>query len=122
MTLCHYSLVVDKITENLPTAPVNVSALPQLKCLRLADESFGTPGRIDALIGAALFPHLLLPGVINTQGMPPAVDTVLGYVLMGSVPALHASSVSPLVNCCITQHDMRVIDRELIIYCRSFGI
>lgn len=92
---CKYnisSFVVDKITDNLPTVLVDVTALPFIQGLPLADESFAKPGPIDALIGASIFPHLLIPGVINYNhnncSAPSAINTVLGYVIMGSVPVL----------------------------------
>lgn len=95
------SLVVDEITDNLPTAPVDISALPYLQGLPLADESFGTPGRIDVLIGASLFPHLLLPRVVSSNSSaPPAVQTVLGYVIMGTVPALPTRRNKASLACC----------------------
>ncbi|XP_063837160.1 uncharacterized protein LOC135086304 [Ostrinia nubilalis] len=69
--------------------------------LPLADESFGTPGRIDVLIGASLFPHLLLPRVVSSNSSaPPAVQTVLGYVIMGSVPTLPARRNKTSLACC----------------------
>ncbi|KAL0860149.1 hypothetical protein ABMA27_010456 [Loxostege sticticalis] len=95
------SLVVDEINDNLPTAPVDISALSYLQGLPLADESFGTPGRIDVLIGASLFPHLLLPRVVSSNSSaPPAVQTVLGYVIMGTVPALPTRRNKASLACC----------------------
>lgn len=107
------SLVVDKITEFLPTAPVDMAAMPQLKGLPLADSSFGTPGGIDALLGASLFPHFLLPGTVNLPGIPPVIETVLGYVLMGSAPAIHVSNALPIVNCCIVQYENESQPRQV---------
>lgn len=93
------SLMVDKITDNLPTALVDISKLPHLKNIPLADCSFATPNKIDALIGASLFPHLLLPNVIEGGSLaPPAIETVLGYVIMGSVPTVQARAAS--LTCC----------------------
>ncbi|KAL4720233.1 hypothetical protein ACJJTC_001462 [Scirpophaga incertulas] len=100
-------LVVDNITDYLPTTTVDIAALPYLQGLPLADESFGKPGKIDMLIGADLFSHLLLPGIINSNcSAPPAIRTVLGYVVMGTVPALpvaYNNNNLSLAHCCIVE-------------------
>ncbi|CAG9133315.1 unnamed protein product [Plutella xylostella] len=95
------SLVVDKITDNLPTAYVDSTALPYLNKIALADDHFATPNKIDVLIGASLFPHLILPDDVVSSGPsgPPAIHTVLGYVLMGVVPAL-AARPACVTSCC----------------------
>lgn len=96
-------LVVDQITDSLPSAVIDTSVLSHLHDLPLADETFGTPNKIDILIGAPLFVHLLLPDVTHpsddTQA-PQALRTVLGYIVMGSVPTLF--SRQPLT-CCLVQ-------------------
>lgn len=83
-------LVVDRITDDLPTVPVNNAAFTHIKSLQLADSSFANPAPVDVLLGASIFPHLLMPGKVhsNVHGIPPAIQTVLGYILMGSAPAL----------------------------------
>ncbi|XP_073967102.1 uncharacterized protein [Choristoneura fumiferana] len=83
-------LVVDRITDNLPTVPVNVSMLSHISSLPLADESFASPASVDVLLGASIFPHLLLPNMVHSSvpDIPPAIQTVLGYIMMGSVPAV----------------------------------
>lgn len=107
------ALLVDKITDNLPSAPVNVSALPFLQGLPLADDRFAAPGQIDVLVGAAVFPHLLLPGVIRSNSTaPPAIQTVLGYVIMGTVPALPTRESVSLA-CCSTTSTCERIDTLL---------
>lgn len=98
------ALIVDRITSELPSVPIDETALPHLRSLPLADEMFATPGPIEALIGASLFPHLLLPGmIINTQcnKIPPVIKTVLGFVVVGSLPTLQSKqNVPDLVSCC----------------------
>lgn len=82
------SLMVDRITDTLPSAPVDISAFSHLRSLPLADGNFATPGPVDLLIGSSLFPHLLMPGIVHSRfsNIPPAIQTVLGFVIMGSVP------------------------------------
>lgn len=95
------SLIVDQITESLPTALIDTSALSYLNEIPLADSAFATPNKIDILIGASLFPHLLLRDVIKSDdpSAPPAIETVLGYIIMGSVPTL-CNREAPLTACC----------------------
>lgn len=98
-------LVVEKVTDLLPTAVIDTSGLSHLKNLPLADASFGVPTRIDALIGASLFPHLLLPDVhaSRTTSTPVALRTVLGYVLLGSAPTIPTVNVNAALTCCLVQ-------------------
>lgn len=99
-------LVVDQVTDFLPTAVVDTSVLSHLTGLPLADESFGIPNKIDALIGASLFPHLLLPDVVHAPhdaSAPPALRTVLGYVIMGSVPTIPTLQTNQALTCCLVQ-------------------
>lgn len=100
------SLVVDQITDLLPTAVADTSVLSHLSGLPLADMNFGTPCKIDALIGASLFPHLLLPGIVHApHGLPapPALNTVLGYVIMGTIPAVPTLKSHTALVCCFAQ-------------------
>ncbi|XP_031331474.1 uncharacterized protein LOC116162080 [Photinus pyralis] len=87
-------LVVDKIADQLPTSQVDLSVLTYIKKVPLADDEFHVPGKVDGIIGAHLFAQLLgsqrITGPPNT---PLAIETKLGYVLMGCAPV-----VSPIDN------------------------
>ncbi|KOB67197.1 putative bel12 ag transposon polyprotein [Operophtera brumata] len=98
-------LVVDRITDDLPTVPVNAAAFTHIKTLQLADSTFATPASVDILLGASIFPHLLMPGKVhsNVHGIPPAIQTVLGYILMGAAPALLPPGSTSA--CCATVQD-----------------
>nr|XP_034840388.1 uncharacterized protein LOC117996438 [Maniola hyperantus] len=100
-------LVVDTVTDKLPTAVVDTSVLSHLKGIPLADESFGVPDKIDALIGASLFPHLLLPDDVHTSrrdsSMPVALRTVLGLVYMGNAPTIPTVNTHSALTCCFVQ-------------------
>ncbi|XP_059059128.1 uncharacterized protein LOC131852480 [Achroia grisella] len=108
------ALVVDRITDSLPSVPVNTAAFSHIKNLPLADGEFAIPSNIDVLIGSSIFPHLLLPGIVHSKhrNIPPAIQTVLGFVIMGSVPTFNSASPnSALLNtayttsCCSVIHD-----------------
>lgn len=101
------SLVVDRITDDLPTASIDISALPYVNKITLADDTFATPNKIDVLIGASLFPHLILPdGVSLGPSSATAIHTVLGYVLMGDVPAFVDRPACVTSCCAIAQEPM----------------
>ncbi|XP_052759354.1 uncharacterized protein LOC128202583 [Galleria mellonella] len=108
------ALVVDRITDSLPSVTVNTAAFSHIKNLPLADGEFAIPSNIDVLIGSSIFPHLLLPGIVHSKhrNIPPAIQTVLGFVVMGSVPTFNSESPnSALLNtayttsCCSVIHD-----------------
>lgn len=90
-------LIVDQITDALPRAVVGTSVLSHLRNLPLADETFGTPNKIDILIGTPHFAHLLLHDDVTSA--PQASRTVLGYVIMGSVPTLFSLQA---LTCCLS--------------------
>lgn len=82
-------IVVDNITEKLPTTNINTLSLNYLNNVSLADESWNIPGDIDVILGAQLFPNLLLTGRITPPSnliAPQALETTLGYILIGEVP------------------------------------
>lgn len=97
------SLVVDKITERLPTVSVDVSHLSNFKNLPLADDTYSVSGPIQILVGASIFPHLLLSRKVQGQSShysPLALETVLGYVIIGDAPA-RVNSYENVSYCCI---------------------
>ncbi|XP_063236126.1 uncharacterized protein LOC134538623 [Bacillus rossius redtenbacheri] len=63
---------------------VSPSVRKAVSSLKLADPSFDTPGPIDLLIGADVFPLLVTGG--SMEGPPVALDSVFGWILMGRVP------------------------------------
>nr|XP_049692272.1 uncharacterized protein LOC126053679 [Helicoverpa armigera] len=81
------ALVVDCITDNLPSHFVDTSTVQHLFELPLADPLWHIPGEVELLLGAKLFPYLLLNNKIISPTAPSAIETVFGYILMGEVPA-----------------------------------
>ncbi|KAI5735483.1 hypothetical protein M8J77_018916 [Diaphorina citri] len=107
-------LVVDTITDKLPSAPVqmNSDALRHLRHLNLSDDSFGTPGEIQGLIGAALYPYLLIPGqVLGDPPGPIALNTTLGYVVVGAAPVFDNLSTKPFCGFVQTQNLETLVQR-----------
>lgn len=103
------ALVVDHITDQLPTACIDTSHMKYLASVPLADDTFNTPGDIEMLIGAQLFTKLLLPGrirsVSNVSSVngPDAVQTTLGFVMMGEAPATRAQGIKTVAFCAISE-------------------
>ncbi|XP_044729531.1 uncharacterized protein LOC123292882 [Chrysoperla carnea] len=80
-------LVIDKITNQLPSTNIDITSFEHLKDLCLADETFHVPSTIHGIIGASMFAQLLgTAKVIGPSLSPIAVHTPLGYVVMGEVP------------------------------------
>ncbi|KAJ8952361.1 hypothetical protein NQ318_017255 [Aromia moschata] len=87
-------LLVDKITDQLPSCRVYSDSLSHFRNLPLADDTFDRPGKIDGVIGADLFPLLLGKNKIKgSMGSPIGIGTSLGYVVMGSVPTFSNSEI-----------------------------
>lgn len=79
-------LILSKISENVPSAFVNISSLDIPPHIRLADPCYNTPGPIDILLGAGLFYRLLSSGQISLGPQQPVLQkTCLGWVISGPV-------------------------------------
>jgi len=78
-------LIVPHITHYTPT-PMLTSHLTQSLGVELADEDHSAP--IDILLGADVFPFVLLGGRrVSDQKSPAALETIFGWVLMGRMGA-----------------------------------
>ncbi|XP_031336996.1 uncharacterized protein LOC116166263 [Photinus pyralis] len=86
---CLDVLVVDQITNQMPPISVDISRFNYLVSIPLADTEFHIPRKVDGIIGASLFAQLLgrerISGPPNT---PLAIETQLGFVLMGVAPTI----------------------------------
>ncbi|KAL0822345.1 hypothetical protein ABMA28_004442 [Loxostege sticticalis] len=81
------ALVVDTITDQLPTHFIEKHNMTHLDGLPLADPTWNIPGNIDLLLGAQLFPYIYLGNRVESGSRaPPALLSVFGYVLMGDYP------------------------------------
>lgn len=48
----------------------------------MADPDFDSPGDIDILSGADIFPNIFTGNILSHPGDPAALDTIFGYVFM----------------------------------------
>lgn len=89
------TLIVPKITGLTPQVPITHETWTHVENLPLADPSYHLPGHIDLLLGADLFPSLILTGQHRGKnGEPMAMETIFGWVLVGPVQASSSSSLN----------------------------
>ena len=74
--------VLPKVTADLPTIPVSqVTQWIHLSGLELADPDYGTPARVDILLGEDVFSKSVLHGWrFGLTGAPSAFKTCFGWV------------------------------------------
>ncbi|XP_066585561.1 uncharacterized protein [Prorops nasuta] len=78
-------LVMDQITEQLPSSKAKLHLLEIPQDLNLADPSFHVPGTIDLLLGAGIFYSLLCVGQrIASRRSPILQNTKLGWIIAGA--------------------------------------
>ncbi|GFW32954.1 integrase catalytic domain-containing protein [Trichonephila clavipes] len=77
-------LVVPKITGLTPTNKLDISGIKIPEYLKLSDENFYSPGRIDLLLSNQIFFEILNNGTVKlVDGKLILQDTVFGYVASG---------------------------------------
>lgn len=95
------ALVVDHVTNRLPTVRVDEQALKHFQGLQIADDTFYEPQPISGILGASLWPLLILSGkIIGDVNCPIGVHTKLGIVVMGDVPTFRGESDGPKQTFC----------------------
>lgn len=86
-------MVVNRITNELPTAKVDSSQLEYLKNIMLADEAYSIPGRIDIILGSDVFARILGSNkIIRSINEPVAIETSLGYIVVGQAPVIETGN------------------------------
>ena len=76
--------VIDAISNYIPSTYIDTTDLNHLKDIPLADDQYYVPTDIDCLISNELFPFLLLSNkIVSPRSSVVAMQTTLGYVLMG---------------------------------------
>ncbi|XP_061724166.1 uncharacterized protein LOC133530287 [Cydia pomonella] len=83
--------VLKSITRQLPSREIRSLNWPQVDELDLADPTFGSPGRIDILLGARVYSEILEAGLIKGPGNFLAQKTHLGWILSGGNKDTNAS-------------------------------
>jgi len=85
----------------MPTCSLPVAVRTRYQHLVLAYPEFDNPGIVDMLIGGDLYPMILQPkaDIIHTPGLPSAMHTNLGWIIVGS---LRDSTSLPLMSLTIS--------------------
>jgi hypothetical protein len=79
---------LDNITGTTPPTKLDTSSWKPPKDIKLADEQFDQPGRIDLLLGADIFYEILRSGRRTHFGNFPVLqETELGWTISGRTPA-----------------------------------
>lgn len=80
------AIVLSKICAQMPSTLINFSYWSCVSSRKLADPDFATPGSVDILLGADVFPLILRDGRLEGDGLEPtALQTVFGWVFMGKI-------------------------------------
>ncbi|CAI6343478.1 unnamed protein product [Macrosiphum euphorbiae] len=78
------ALILPRITGPIPSERVFTEPWPHTVGLNLADPDYEKPLPVDILLGADVFPQLILGDKrVGNTGQPTALSTVFGWVLMG---------------------------------------
>ena len=104
------AMVVSCVTCDLPLHPIpSNTGWEHLSGIKLADPTFGTPGRIDLLLGVETFVEVLGHGRrIGAPGTPTAFETQFGWVLAGN------TNVQTPVHHVVTHHVASLTGDDLI--------
>ncbi|XP_054706658.1 uncharacterized protein LOC129216470 [Uloborus diversus] len=107
------ALVVKNLTIDLPNCNMTNVNWPHFKSLKLADPQFHISRPVDIIIGADVFLDLIEGEQIkNKHNAPGALDSKLGWLLMGKV-----SSYSPKSKSYTFHHD---VNQELDLTLQKF--
>jgi len=88
-----HCLIMKKLTNDLPMSKINLGSWKVPKNIELADPNFNVPSKIDMLLGAEWFFHLMVEGQIkSTLEVPVVQNTVLGWIISGGRNVSHTSS------------------------------
>ncbi len=81
------AIVLPKVTSDLPVHPVPYDQKwHHLSGISLADPDFGSPGKVDLLLGVDVFGDVLRHGRRSgPSGSPTAFETRFGWVLAGAI-------------------------------------
>lgn len=98
---CDDVIVLPKITSIMPAVQLPPRVRSRYQHLLLADSQFDTPAGINMLIGGDLFWRIIRSksNIIHSPGLSSALDTHLGWIIVGPVSD---SSWSPKISLTVT--------------------
>lgn len=87
-------LVLDNITNHIPSVSFSKSRFEIPNNIQLADENFNIASTVDLLLGAEVFYELLCEGRINSKPNSPIWQkTKLGWIVAGSIPERQGNKI-----------------------------
>lgn len=96
------AIVLSTIIPAQPNQNIDVSTWNIPSNIHLADSRFYQQGKIDILLGAEFYFNLMQPGTIQlTNSGPTLQNTLLGWIVGGSIQQTSAPSSSPPLTCAI---------------------
>jgi hypothetical protein len=99
-TNCYVS---DDITGLLPNRNIDISSMDIPQNLFLADPRFHMVGKVDILLGSAIFHDIQLPNIVKRTQLPALFETELGWTIGGQLPVPPKSLPSYFTKCFIQQ-------------------
>ncbi|XP_049305911.1 uncharacterized protein LOC125776614 [Bactrocera dorsalis] len=101
------TMVVEKIVSNVPTEHIKVKKIPEN--IKLADPSFGVPGKIDLLLGADIFFDFLKEEKLSIENVNYKLqNSVFGWLIYGST-----NISSKLAHCGVVTYFDEKLDNQL---------
>ena len=91
--------MVPAISGNLPSISIGGDIISRLPNIRLADRNFCDSRPVDLLLGADLYPRILLQGIqSNILGSLMAQRTVFGWIITGPIPNSTITVLTTTIN------------------------
>ncbi|XP_055307372.1 uncharacterized protein LOC129571590 [Sitodiplosis mosellana] len=81
---------------NLPSHKLEISKWNHLKKIRLADDSFHIPNKVDLLLGADFYSRIIINGIRKKKNAPTAQRTTFGWIVFGGYE--HSLEHASIVN------------------------
>ena len=99
------AFVLKKLTSFLPSSDTVIPFWPMIQSLNLADPKYGSPGKIDMILGADVYGIIMSEGLLKHPSMrgPIAQNTQLGWILSGRVEGDESSVNRHVVSLHVTQ-------------------
>ncbi|XP_011702559.1 PREDICTED: uncharacterized protein LOC105458736 [Wasmannia auropunctata] len=105
-------LVMDHITERMPSQRINIATLNIPRNIRLSDRQFGDPGEIDILLGGGVFWDLLCVGQIKLgRGLPILQKTKFGWIVAEGSPIIDSQSNGKSTALCTIIRDTELLQQ-----------
>ncbi|GFV16808.1 DUF1758 domain-containing protein [Trichonephila clavipes] len=94
------ALIVRNVTVNIPNFVIQNSSWPHLEGLQLADPKFHVSSPVEMLLGADLFPFIMLgQSILGPKGTPCTLNSKLGRLLSGVIHSNPSQKSRTVLSC-----------------------